>query len=846
MPATTHHARQRVLALVAAMALTAALAPPLTPHAAAQPDAAAWPQYLSDQANTWRSGASGPADPGYKWFVDYREVSTAEAPDGYSLSAGRRGSGMPVAADGTLVLRARNNDSGSRGVIGVDADDGSVLWEIPDAYNRFGHCEPAIDSQGRVWLHRREAREVVAHDLEDGSEIAGTRLAVDAACGTAAVHLASDGEGGEWLVLPGGTSGPDFVPSAPPEQFTVVDIAGAQPEIAWTFDGDDPAPFDGTVGVSRGGTGGASNFFPRPVVASDDAVYLVGWTDDGGDGTHEIFEFGLDDGALRSRTDAPAPAFDADLDDEPIAATDYRRWQLMLTGGDELVVGPWTGSSDAFVAVYDVSAGLPADPTWLERFPGNSHPGRLALGNDVVHVQPSGSGAISGLSLATGTTEWESEFSDGPGISTLGTESSIAPVDADGAFYSRGNLTGGSSSRDLVKHDAQGRIAWWFHESSAEEAAAADLGDPDLGLSFGNLTIGGIDDDGTIYLANRQAEWLLAIDGSGGLGEAVEDDDDEDRVAGDNRIETAVEISQVFDAAETVLLARSDDYADALAGAPLAAALEAPILLTPPTSLTPAVAAEIQRLGASEARLLGGTAALSSSVEASLNAAGVATQRYAGANRFATAAEIAADLPDPSGNAFVVEGRNADPSRGWPDAVSVSALAAFSQSPILLAERDRLPAETFAALESPEVLDATIVGGFAAVSAGTETLVNEAVFDADRVRRIAGADRYETSSKVAEESVTFGMSATNTWTATGRDFPDALAAAPVAGATAPEIADEAGVLLLVDGLNLDNSDASRDWLADNAASIDRIRAVGGSAVITDATLEAMRTAAGVN
>ena len=845
MSAITHHARRRALALVAAVALAAALAPPLSPPAAAQPDAAAWPQYLSDQANTWRSGASGPADPGYKWFVDYSKVQTDEAPEGYNLATGRQGDGMPVAADGTLVLRAQNNVTDSRSVIGVDADDGAVLWEIPDVYDRFGtsFCEPAIDSQNRVWLHPADtnddgAHEVVAFDLTDGSEIAGTRLEVDAACGTGSVHLASDGDGGEWLVLPGGTSGPDFTPSAPPEEFTVVDIADDEPEIAWSFD-EGEAPFDGTVGVSRGGASSAGRFFPRPVVASEDAVYLVGWTDDGGDGTHEIFEFGLADGDLRSSTDAPAPDFDADLDDEPIAATDYRRWQLMLTGDDELVVGPWTGDSDAFVAVYDISNGLPDEPTWLERFPDSSQPGRLALGNDVVHVQPDGRGVISGLSLATGATEWESEFSAGPSVVS---RDSVAPVDADGAFYSLANITPGAIADDLIKHDAQGQRAWWFHESAAQEAARADLGDPELEISFRSLRVGGIDDDGTIYLADRTSEWLLAIDGSGGLGEAVEDDE-EDRVSGDNRFETAIGLAEEFDEADTVLIARGDDFPDALAGAPLASQLEAPILLSSPGSLAAATLAEIDRLGASQARLLGGTAALSPTVEGQLEAAGPDVERYAGADRWETASLIADELEDTDA-AYVARGRViGDPDRGWEDAVAVSALAAFTGTPILLTDTDELPADTSAALAGRS--EVTIVGGEAVVSPEVEAVIDAG--EGSRTERLAGADRWETSANIADASIAAGMDPSTTWIATGRNFPDALAAAPVVGATAPQVAQDAGgVLLLVDGLDLDRSQASRDWLATNAGDIDRIRAVGGSAVITDATLDAMRSLTGSN
>ena len=320
---------------------------------------------------------------------------------------------------------------------------------------------------------------------------------------------------------------------------------------------------------------------------------------------------------------------------------------------------------------------------------------------------------------------------------------------------------------------------------------------------------------------------------------------DPDRVAGGDRIGTSVEISQVFDSADEVLLARSDEYADALAGAPLAASIDAPILLTPRHSLADEVGEEIQRLGAQRVRLLGGTTALFPRVEQDVRSMGLVAQRYRGANRFDTARLIARDVPNPNNAAYVVEGINADRGRGWPDAVSVSALAAFTQTPILLTRRDSIPDETVFALADPEIAAsrAVIVGGTAAVSQPVESFVGSIV---GNTQRVAGRTRYETSAEIANLSIDSGMRPRNTWVATGRSFPDALAAAPVAGSTAPGIAAEAGVMLLVDGLDLERSRESRWWLQAQASEIERIRAVGGQAVISNATLSAIRDAAAVN
>jgi ell wall binding domain 2 (CWB2)/Cysteine-rich secretory protein family len=61
------------------------------------------------------------------------------------------------------------------------------------------------------------------------------------------------------------------------------------------------------------------------------------------------------------------------------------------------------------------------------------------------------------------------------------------------------------------------------------------------------------------------------------------------RIAGGDRISTAVAVSQqVFPRADAVVLARADQYPDALAGASLAAALGGPVLLTAPDHLSEA------------------------------------------------------------------------------------------------------------------------------------------------------------------------------------------------------------------------------------------------------------------
>lgn len=295
-----------------------------------------------------------------------------------------------------------------------------------------------------------------------------------------------------------------------------------------------------------------------------------------------------------------------------------------------------------------------------------------------------------------------------------------------------------------------------------------------------------------------------------------------DRVAGTDRIGTAIAVSRAsFLVAPTVVLARSDAYADALAGAPLARQENGPVLLTGRNGLAPAVREELLRLGSVRAVLLGGEAALSSQVERDLRAAGVVdVQRITGADRFEVAARIAERVGGE--RAYVVEGANADPARGWPDAVSAGAVAARSGAPILFATRDALPDATRQALATVSAV--TVVGGPVAISDRVLDAIHRA--GVQDVTRVAGADRYATSTALADLAVHGDADPDNTWLATGRNWPDALSAGPAVAALGK-------VLVLVDGTDRAGANATYDWLGVNAGDVHSAVVVGGPTVVTD-------------
>jgi putative cell wall-binding protein/sugar lactone lactonase YvrE/predicted esterase len=306
------------------------------------------------------------------------------------------------------------------------------------------------------------------------------------------------------------------------------------------------------------------------------------------------------------------------------------------------------------------------------------------------------------------------------------------------------------------------------------------------------------------------------------------------RLAGTDRIGTAVAVSAAtHETAATVVLARADAYADALAAGPLAAALGAPLLLTGRDGLDPAVAAEVGRLGATDAVLVGGSAALAPAVESALTGSGLAVRRLEGGDRFATAAAVAAAVVEAGGDgttAYLVEGADPDPARGWPDAVAAGALAARQGRPILLATTEAVPPSTLGALATLGTTRVIAVGGTSAVT--DRTLAMAADPDGDgsgqvALDRIRGSDRYATAAAVADRTLDDLATTEQVWVVTGRDWPDALTAGPAAAASG-------GVLLLVDGATQDGGPTARAWLGANGPAEDVVL-VGGESVLRGIT-----------
>ncbi|MCU1379426.1 MAG: N-acetylmuramoyl-L-alanine amidase, partial [Acidimicrobiales bacterium] len=205
------------------------------------------------------------------------------------------------------------------------------------------------------------------------------------------------------------------------------------------------------------------------------------------------------------------------------------------------------------------------------------------------------------------------------------------------------------------------------------------------------------------------------------------------------------------------VVARKDDFADALAGSALGFGA-GPVLFTGSTGhLDPLTSNELARDLPPGGRvyLLGGTAAVPSVVDADIRALGLDPRRLAGTTREATAAAVAAEVGvritelgfKPASRAILATARQ------WPDAVAAGSIAAWFGYPILLTDPNTLSPATRDALASLKPERLYVVGGSAVVSSAVATAARDAGGSVSATR-LAGDDRVGTAIAVAQQFIT--------------------------------------------------------------------------------------------
>ena len=249
-------------------------------------------------------------------------------------------------------------------------------------------------------------------------------------------------------------------------------------------------------------------------------------------------------------------------------------------------------------------------------------------------------------------------------------------------------------------------------------------------------------------------------------------------LAGLDRCETAVQVSQEGwkNGSDTVILAGWDGVADGLAVTPLAAAIDAPILISTKTGLDANTKAEIDRLNASNVIIVGGEKTVTPEVEKQLKSMGLNVKRIAGEDRMRTSFAIAKELE----NVLSAEGKKiskvfvAGGYNGEADALSISSNAGKLEQPILLVEKNHV-ADDVKLWINDKSAEATIIGGTYAVGSNVKEDLEKTTNR--EVKRIGGNNVQETNAEVINM---YHYKSKGLFIAQDKNLVDALAAGPLA------------------------------------------------------------------
>lgn len=295
------------------------------------------------------------------------------------------------------------------------------------------------------------------------------------------------------------------------------------------------------------------------------------------------------------------------------------------------------------------------------------------------------------------------------------------------------------------------------------------------------------------------------------------------RLSGADRYDTMSSIvSAGFSSATTVVIASGDNFPDALSASALAGLYHSPILLTSSGTLSKQAIDQINRLGAKRAFVLGGQAAVSSSVTDELSALGLTVRRIAGGSRGETAALVARHIGYRSSVSTVVVANENTP---W-DSLSVSGYCYANKVPILLTGSSGLGTQELSLIADLGVERVVIVGGPNAVPTGVEDQLADY-----RVERWYGGTRFETSMAIAQHALDEGLSLDCVALASGLNYPDALAGGAFVGS-------KSGLVLLTS----ETDQNACSILSEHKGDVDCCYVLGGVNAMPPAVEQAARKA----
>lgn len=245
------------------------------------------------------------------------------------------------------------------------------------------------------------------------------------------------------------------------------------------------------------------------------------------------------------------------------------------------------------------------------------------------------------------------------------------------------------------------------------------------------------------------------------------------RIAGTDRYDTARKVSEQWSPGVSVVyLVNGDQYPDALAASARAGVYDAPVLLVKRDHLPQATIQALQRLQPGRLVVVGGTGAVSTTIENRLRTYTTGgLQRVGGVDRYETAANLASYYAAGQPRVFLASGQD------FPDALAAAALAGKQHTPLLLTQEDWLSSATRAQLDRLNPGEVVVLGGTSSISSAVASQA-ATYATSGSYRRLSGGDRYETAAAVAAE---FPSGVSSTLVASGERFSDALVGSALAG-----------------------------------------------------------------
>ncbi|MHC6178739.1 cell wall-binding repeat-containing protein [Clostridium sp. JNZ X4-2] len=301
------------------------------------------------------------------------------------------------------------------------------------------------------------------------------------------------------------------------------------------------------------------------------------------------------------------------------------------------------------------------------------------------------------------------------------------------------------------------------------------------------------------------------------------------RTSGATRYATASQVATTnwTSGSENVVLVSGEGYADAVSASALAKKLNAPILLTTPDTLSTDAQTALTTLKPKNIYVIGGTASISQSIRDGLKANYTLTE-LGGATRYETNAAVADELVKlgvDASNVMVVGGQ------GFSDALSVAPVAAAKGQILLLANNDQTATKPVIDFINANKSKVTVVG--------TSNVINDTIYNAlgATTRVDGGNSRFDTNLKVLaafKDSLKTDKLYIANASAADPDnlYADALVASAVAGKySAP--------LVLVDKDGTDATNSAVAYIKDNTTKSTDLQLVGGTAVVSQATEDAI-------